>query len=161
MGAVVKTHGVHGFLRVKSYSGETDHLTRLRQVKVGDSRSMREYEVEAVRTAGRDILMKLSGVDSPEEGVLLRGADLWVDRSEACPLNDGEYYVADLCGCAVFQSGAQVGTVRSIVESGAADLIEITALGGREFFVPFVDEYVGEIDLAQRSICLKEGYELA
>ena len=53
-----------------------------------------------------------------------------------------------------------MGNVRSVVESGAADLIEVVSEEGPGFFVPFVNEHVGDVDLANKSIILKEGYEI-
>jgi len=160
VGGVVRTHGVRGHVRVRSYSGETAHIERLRAVRVGTSPAAREYQVEEVREAGGDVLMKLGGVDSPEAAAGLRGLDLWVERESACPLEADEYYVGDLCECRVYRDGRDVGTVRSVIEGGATDLIEVAGASGADFLVPFVKECVVDIHLAQKRICLKEGYEV-
>ena len=160
VGGVVKTHGVRGHVRVRSYSGESAHILGLKRVLIGKESARREYVVEEIRTAGRDMLVKLAGVDTPEDAAVLRGSDLWVGREDACPLDDEEYYVADLCDCLVYQSGRLLGKVRAVIESGAADLIEVVSEEGPGFFVPFVDEHVGEVDLEGKSIILTEGSEI-
>jgi len=43
--------------------------------------------------------------------------------------------------------GAVVGTVTAVENFGASDLLEIKPPAGKKFFLPFVDDYVGEVDL--------------
>ena len=60
-----------------------------------------------------------------------------VDRSALPPLQQGEYYHADLIGLrAVDRAGTGVGTVVAVENYGAGDLLEIERDGKRSL-IPF------------------------
>ncbi len=67
----------------------------------------------------------------------LRGTYLTVSRDALPPLEDGEYYHADLLGLAVVSTeGEAVGTVVAVENFGAGDVVEIRRDTGRTFMVP-------------------------
>ena len=80
---------------------------------------------------------------------------LTVAREELPPLEEGEYYHADLLGLtAVSDTGEALGTVIAIDNYGAGDVIEIErpAVEGekpKRFMVPMRPEAVPEWDAAR------------
>lgn len=61
-----------------------------------------------------------------------------MDRSSLPPLEEGEYYHADLIGLDCFdRDGQQVGRVVAIENYGAGDLLEIETAGGKRSLIPF------------------------
>jgi 16S rRNA processing protein RimM len=63
-----------------------------------------------------------------------------VDRSALPPLEEGEYYHADLIGLpAVDGDGTAVGTIVAVENFGAGDLLEIEDGNGRRSLIPFRD----------------------
>ncbi len=157
IGIVLTSHGARGHVKVRSLSGETAHFAGLRQVRLrlGDQVATREIE-EVSAGAGDVVRIKLAGIDSPEAAKALAGWELRVDRELAAPLAAREYYAADLEGCRVVAPGGPVGTVAAVVNTGAGDLIEVRRDDGRTFFVPFRDEFVGEVDVDGAVIRLTE-----
>ena len=56
------------------------------------------------------------------------------------PLEEGEYYHADLIGLpAVGRDGNPVGTVAAVENYGAGDLLEIELPDGKRSLIPFRD----------------------
>ena len=54
------------------------------------------------------------------------------------PLEEGEYYHADLIGLpAVDRDGHQLGRIASVQNYGAGDLLEIEAADGKRSLIPF------------------------
>ncbi len=143
-------------MKVASLSGQTAHFTRLKKVYLLQGEGFRACKVERAVVAGNDVLLKLSGVNDPETGKALRGVEVWAEREDACPLESGEYYVADICGCRVESAGQIVGRVRAVCQGGASDLLEVELAGGGTAMVPFVEAHVGEVDTAGKRILLKE-----
>jgi 16S rRNA processing protein RimM len=156
VGAVSAAHGTSGEVRVKSFSGETDHLLRLREVALRRFGVERTVAVEACRPAPPDVLVKFAGVDDREAAQALTGWELWVDRSRAAPLAEGEYYAVDLCRCGVFVGAERVGAVRAVCETGHAPLLEVRTGDGRTVMVPFTDHFVGEVDVAAGRVELRD-----
>jgi 16S rRNA processing protein RimM len=61
-----------------------------------------------------------------------------VDRSALPPLEDGEYYHADLIGLpADDRQGSPIGKVVAVENYGAGDLLEIETAEGTRSLVPF------------------------
>ncbi|MCX7031376.1 MAG: ribosome maturation factor RimM [Spirochaetes bacterium] len=156
VGVVRTAHGTAGEVRVRSYSGEADHLLRLAEVVLRRGGAERTLKVEACRTALPDVLVKFAGIDHREAAQALAGWELCVDRSRAAPLADGEYYATDLCGCGLFVGAERVGVVTAVCETGHAQLLEVRTGDGRTVMVPFKDHFVGEVDVAAGRVELRD-----
>ena len=160
VGRIQTSHGLKGYLKVKSLSGETGHLLRLKAVQVGSPGRLVLFEVEDVRSAAGAVLLKLAGVDDREMGDGFRGQLIWVGREEASELGEEEYYVADLQGCLCFQGATFIGRVVAVPEGGGGDFLELKSGEGKLLIVPFSKHFVGTVDVAERRIELTEAYEL-
>ena len=72
---------------------------------------------------------------------------LTVPRSALPPLEEGEYYHADLIGlAAVSDAGEPLGTVMAVENFGAGDILEIERPTGKRFMVPMTADAVPEWD---------------
>ena len=155
VGIIRTSHGVKGELKVKSFSGETNHFLKLKEINLKKENVYYQFKVERIREIAGDVLLKLRGIDTPEEGKKYIGSEIWVERSKACPLSDGEYYYADLCQCVVIEEAKEIGHVRSILETSKQDILEVIDLNGKTRMIPFSEEYVGEVNIKDQKIYLK------
>ena len=112
-------------------------------------------KVEATRRMGDNLLLKFAGIDSPEEAKLLADFELWVPKAQAAPLEEGEVYLADLVGCSLIFAGEAKGRVTGFLDGAAAVLLEVEKTDGTTCVVPFMEVYLGSIDLAGRTVELK------
>lgn len=161
IGRVRTAHGVQGELKVESMSGETGHFERLKEVTIvrpgqADREDRRTFRVESVRTAGRVVLLKLFGIDTPEQAKDLRHWEVVADRSEAAPCAEGEYYYADLIDLRVLVDGSHVGWVRTIWEGGPGVLLGVTLLDDSTRLVPFQERFVASVDLERGLVELRD-----
>jgi 16S rRNA processing protein RimM len=58
--------GLEGYIKVRSLSGETGHIARLKQLALRQGAQARSFEVEGIDEKGDSLLIKLKGIDSPE-----------------------------------------------------------------------------------------------
>jgi 16S rRNA processing protein RimM len=153
-GLVGAPFGLKGFVKVKSLSGETEHLLRLSSVSLRQEGGERIREIEEAVPAlpGPFVLIKFRGIDSPEAAKTLNGAEILVKREEAAPLKSGEYYIEDLKGLAVYAApaGEILGLIVDVIEGGGGNLAEIRLNNGESRLIPFRGEFFGEIDLVER-----------
>jgi 16S rRNA processing protein RimM len=156
IGRVLSSHGKDGEIKVESLSGETGHFKDLGIVNLKRGGRTERFRVESVRCIHRAVLIKLGGVDSPEVAAKLRGGEIVVARADAVKLEPGEYYYADLDGLDITLDGESVGRVSAIWESGPYPLLEVTVHSGKKFLVPFVDQFLGDIDLATGRMELRD-----
>jgi 16S rRNA processing protein RimM len=156
VGAVTGTHGVEGAIKVKSLSGLVDHLLVLREAIFRRGEIEKQLTFEWVRPQSLGVIVKVRGFATPEKARGLVGYQMWVPRAQAAPLGDAEYYEADICRCELRLGEERLGAVRSVMDSGASQLLEVVRLDGTSFLVPFTDHFVGEVDVAARTIALKD-----
>ncbi|MFO7849436.1 MAG: ribosome maturation factor RimM [Spirochaetia bacterium] len=151
VGIVRTSHGVRGYVKVSSLSGEVSHLLTLKSVLVRNKNREKEYRVESAKPLGQGVLLKLEGIDTPEEGKALAGSELWVDREQAAPLSDDEYYIADLIGCDLMYEGSKAGEIVSLSSNGFDDLMEVKTENGIRI-VPFTSRFIGTVDLDRGTV---------
>ena len=110
----------------------------------------------------------------------MNGWDIRVSREFAVPLNENEWYVADLVKCTlVYESKdgqvgqtqpVEIGSITDVLEGGAGDLLEVslsescnilsddikfTSSGKpRKVLVPFNKEHIGKVDIQAGTVQL-------
>lgn len=158
IGLIRTSHGVKGNLRVKSFSGETNHFSRLKKVYIKKGDRFIPYRVKSVGGSHSSLLLKLENIDTREEALRLRGEVLWVDRSVASPLKQGEYYYADLSRCNVYHQGKEIGRVNTVIGGGVSDILEVVTPQGKIIMVPFDEYFIAEINIEAKRIYLDEDF---
>jgi 16S rRNA processing protein RimM len=134
LAAIAGAHGIKGELRLKLFSDSVLSLSRYEKLHVGGV----ERRLLAIRDTGKTAVARLEGIDDRSAAEALRGSLIEVDRSALPPLEEGEYYHADLIGlAAVDRDGKAIGTVAAIENYGAGDLLEIEDEQGRRSLIPF------------------------
>jgi 16S rRNA processing protein RimM len=142
--------GLEGYIKVRSFSGETAHIVQLRQMTLRRDGTERSFEVEGFDKKGESLLVKLRGIDAPEAAKTLKGAEIVADRENAAPLGPDEYYVGDLQGIDVVSPDGEVlGQVTDILEGGGGDLVEMRLPSGESKLIPFRNEFFGEVSPEQ------------
>ena len=134
LAAVAGAHGIKGELRLKLFSDSAESLSRHQNLYVGGT----ERCLLSVRETGKTAVARFEGIDDRSAAEALRGSLVEVDRSALPPLEQGEYYHADLIGLPVEDgAGQRVGTVIAVENYGAGDLLEIEAEDGKRSLIPF------------------------
>lgn len=96
----------------------------------------------------RQMLVQLSGVSSPEAGAALRGMLLTIPEKALTALEEGTFYRFEILGTqAEDLTGASIGEVVDLLETGETQTLVIRTGEGGEVLVPFVEEYVLAVDI--------------
>ena len=134
LAAIAGAHGVKGELRLKLFSESIESLSRHGSLYVGGV----ERRLLSSRDSGKTAVARFEGVDDRSVAERLRGSLIEIDRASLPPLEEGEYYHADLIGlAAVDMRGGAVGTVVNVENYGAGDLLEIELEDGKRSLIPF------------------------
>jgi 16S rRNA processing protein RimM len=100
------------------------------------------------------VVLKFAGVDSISDAETLVGSEIQIPSSERAGLGKDEFYVSDLIGCTVTDSGREIGRVKDVqFGSGEAPLLVIE--GEKEYLVPFAAAYIEKIALEQKRLEMK------
>jgi 16S rRNA processing protein RimM len=106
----------------------------------------REVAVEGARVHGSQVLLKLVGCDDRNAADSLRGEWLQVPEAEGIPLEEGEYYLYQLEGLAVYsEEGQHLGRLVEVLETKANNVFVINGPLG-EVLLPDTPEIIKQID---------------
>jgi len=134
LAAVAGAHGVKGEVRLKLFTDSAESLAVHDKLYVGGA----ERRLLSIRESGKTAVARLEGVNGRSAAEALRGSLVEVDRSSLPPLDDGEYYHADLIGLpAVDGQGNPIGSVVAVENYGAGDLLEVQLENGKTSLIPF------------------------
>ena len=134
LAAVAGAHGIKGEVRLKLFSDSSESLARHSKLYVGGG----SRRLLAVREAGKFAIARFEGIGDRTAAEGLRGSLVEIDRADLPPLEEGEYYHADLIGLpCVDREGRRVGSVVAVENFGAGDLLEIEDESGRRSLIPF------------------------
>jgi len=134
LAAVAGAHGIRGELRLKLFTDSAESLSRQKKVYIAGV----ERRILSVRDAAKMAVARIEGVADRGAAEALRGSLVEVSRSALPPLGEGEYYHADLIGLpAVDRDGNALGSVVSVENYGAGDLLEIEDDAGKRALIPF------------------------
>lgn len=117
------------------------------------------YEIETIRRrADGHYLVKFCDVDSSEDAEKLRNRTFYIESDGLEPDDEhaGEegFYASDLIGFVVTDTdnGDRLGTVTDFNDNTINVLLVVDRGDGRQLLIPFVDEYITDIDPESRHI---------
>lgn len=154
IGKVIRPHGKGGLLRIRSYaSSEASFLDAgtvfLRPV----SGELNEFRVTSVNPHKKNLLMRLTNLNSKEEAEEYKGADILIHKDTLVREED-ECFWYELLGLKVYlDTGDYLGNVSHIISTGSNDVYVVRA-GEKEIFIPATHEVVKEIDLENEKMII-------
>lgn len=147
IGKIVSVFGIKGEVKVEPWC-DTPQL--LCQFDILYYKSGTPVKIERARVHKNQVLLKIEGVDTPEEGVKLRGRVLYMDRADV-ELPEGVYFQQDLIGLEVSDSGTGevYGTITDVLQTGANDVYEITDSKKIKRYIPAIPEVIDSVELEE------------
>lgn len=150
--------GVRGEVRLMLHHRESDTLfTERTATLVAPSGERREVRIRARSGAGKRVLARISGVDTPQAAAALMGWAIVVDRVSLPPTAADEYYIHDLLDLPLFDvSGNALGTLVHVVNNPQHDIWVVEGDAGEAFLLA-TPENVVSVDVPGRRIVIADG----
>ncbi|MBS0362584.1 MAG: 16S rRNA processing protein RimM [Proteobacteria bacterium] len=147
VGRVAGAFGVKGEVRITSFTAEPLALVSYKTLLREDGTP--GLTLTGGRPAKGGVVARAKEIATREEAEALRGLKLHVPRSALPEPDEDEFYIHDLIGLDVVSlEGDPLGTVKSVRDFGAGDLLEVTpAVGGESWWLPFTREAVPEVQM--------------
>lgn len=148
LGVVAGAHGVHGVVRIKSFTERPADIGAYGPLS--DESGRRRFEIEVQGMHKGAVLATVAGVEDRDAALALKGTRLFVARQALPPLDDADtFYHADLIGIPVEdRAGRRLGRVVAVADYGAGDVLELVDEKGGERALPFTRAVVPVVDLA-------------
>ncbi len=156
IGKIVNTHGVRGEVKILPDTSDINRFSKLKKVTLSQNGKETEYKVLRGAANGNTAILKLEGVDTPEQANLLRGAEIIIDRADAIKLPENTWFIGDLVGCEVFEEdGNSLGKLTNVYETGSNDVYEVTDELNRKLMVPALKQVLLNVDVENQKITVK------
>ena len=160
LGRVVKIYGVRGEVKVACFADAWKPFRGLGRLWLGRPEGpFQALAVERARERGRVVILKLTGVDTPEAAAGLVGHEVAVPREEAPSPPEGVFYHYDILGLRVMEGDQFLGTVQEVMETSAHDVYVIQRPAG-EWMLPATRAHIRRIDLVGKRIEIEPGTDL-
>ena len=152
MGRIAGSYGVRGWVKAAPGGGAQEGLAGAKEWWIGG----RAYTVAEARVHSSTVVARLSGIETREQALALKGSAVSVRREALADPGEGHYYHADLVGLEVVNGrGELLGTVKRLFSNGAQDVMELS--GAKERLLPWVPAVVKKVDLSKRQIEVEWG----
>ena len=111
--------------------------------------------VISYRSSGDFDFVKFQEIETKEQADELKGGTLKVIKNRE-ELEKGHYYFSDLVGCQIIEEqGNILGVVSQVEEFPAQITLRVKRQGKADFFIPFLKEFILEVDISNKKINIR------
>lgn len=148
VGVISSTHGVRGEVKVFPTTDDVQRFKKLKEVLLDTGKEKLPLEIQGVKFFKQFAILKFKGYDNINDIEKYKGRELWVTRENAVPLEENEYYIADLIGLTVISDeDEELGTLTDVLQTGANDVYVVKLKNGKEGLFPAIADCVQSVDI--------------
>ena len=151
IGKIGAARGLAGEVKVTPLTDFTDRFDDLQSVNVDN----KILTIDYVKYIGNNLIIKFKNYETRESAQSLNGKLIKVDKSEAAPLAEGEFYTFDIIGLDVLDlEKNKLGVVTNVLKTGSNDVFVVQLADGREMLIPALKVVVKKIDIPNKNILI-------
>lgn len=147
VGQVGGAFGVKGEVRITAFT--TDAMTLMDYQPLLKADGTPALTLLSARPDKAGVVAKVKEITTKEQADAARGQKLFIPRDRLPEPEEDEFYLTDLVGMEAREADdVAVGTVKSVQNFGASDMLEIAPKeGGPTWYLPFTREAAPELHL--------------
>lgn len=155
-GKITGCYGIKGWVKIHSYTEPQENLLGFDSWMLKRRGALEPITFSAGKRHGKGLIAHIEGVDDRDLAETFKGLEVAVEAASLPTLAKGDYYWRQLQGLQVWcqeeDKRELLGTVDYLIETGANDVLVVTACEGslddRERLIPYVPgEVVTGVDL--------------
>ena len=153
LGYIILSFSLDGTVKVLSKTNmSAKRYAKGNKVYLADKNEniVKELTVSSFRSSGEIDFVKFEEITTKEEADSYKSYSLLVEKTD--DLQKGFYYFSDLEKCNVKTDGKIVGKVIKVEEFPAQITLRVKSNEGKEFFVPFIKEFIKNVSLENQEI---------
>ena len=148
VGVITQTHGIRGEVKVFPTTDDPERFVELEHVLLDTGKETLPLEIENVKFFKQFVILKFKGYDNINDIERYKRCPLLVEREDAVPLEEDEYFIADMIGMKVVtDQGEEFGTLKDVMETGANDVYVIDHPVTGEVLIPAIRECILDVDI--------------
>lgn len=155
LGAIITTHGIDGWLKLKPYNPQTTLLSPSREIWLEKTNLRSRLVIEKCRPHRGHFLVKLSQIDRIDDAAPWVGAILYLAERDLDALPAGEYYHYQVIGLEVFDmEGERIGVIDRTWSTPGGELYVVRG-ALKEHLIPAVKDIIEKVDFAAQRMVIK------
>ena len=153
VGVISNTHGIRGEVKVYPTTDNVRRFDNLKEVILDTGKEQLILHVTSVKYFKNMVILKFKEFDNINDIIPYKGMDLLVTRENAIPLEEGEYYIADIIGSKVITDEDKIlGTLTDVLQTGANDVYVVKTKDGKEVLLPSIEECILDRDIENKIV---------
>ena len=153
VGVISNTHGIRGEVKVYPTTDNVRRFDDLKEVILDTGKEQLNLHVTSVKYFKNMVILKFKELDNINDIIPYKGMDLLVTRENAIPLEEGEYYIADIIGSKVITDEDKIlGTLTDVLQTGANDVYVVKTKDGKEVLLPSIEECILDRDIENKIV---------
>jgi 16S rRNA processing protein RimM len=154
MGRIVGAQGILGWVKVQTFTEYLDGLLDYDEWYLGnDKQPWRKVAVLEANVHGKVLVARLPDIIDRTAAEQCKGLLVAVHRESLPKQEPGEYYWSDLIGLKVINlADESLGTVETLLETGANDVLSVRDALGKEVLIPFLASVIQQVSLEEKVI---------
>ena len=153
VGVISNTHGIRGEVKVYPTTDNVRRFDDLKEVILDTGKEQLNLHVTSVKYFKNMVILKFKEFDNINDIIPYKGMDLLVTRENAIPLEDGEYYIADIIGSKVITDEDKIlWTLTDVLQTGANDVYVVKTKDGKEVLLPSIEECILDRDIENKIV---------
>ncbi len=148
VGIISKVHGIRGEAKVFPTTDDIKRFDRLESVYILHRGAHEKHKIQSVKYFKNLVILKFDGIDTPEHIRQYMRDELWIDRQDAQPLGEDEYFISDLIGSDIINESLEtIGTADDILLTGANPVLVVKRDDGKTLLLPYIDECILDVNV--------------
>jgi len=153
VGVITSPHGVHGEVKIFPTTDDPTRFKKLKKVIIDTKKELIEMDISGIKFFKNMVIAKLSGIEDRTVAEKFRNAEIYIDRSDALPLGEDEYYICDIIGFDVYSDDEKyLGKLDDVLTSNANDVYVVTDKNNKEILIPSTKECILSTDMNSKKI---------
>lgn len=150
VGVITQTHGLKGEVKVFPTTDDPMRYKSLKDVIVDTGKEKIDMEISSVRFQKNLVIVKFKGIDDINDVEKYKKSEIYVTRENAVPLEENEYYIADLIGLKVYSDeDEELGQIKDVLQTGANDVYIIKKAGAEDLLIPAIKDCIKEVNIEE------------
>lgn len=147
IGVITSTHGLKGEVKVFPTTDDVNRFRALKKCYIRTKTGDIEVEKKSCKFFKNMVILSFAEFKDINEIEKYKGCELYVTREDAVPLEEDEFYIADVIGAQVIEdTGNKLGTLTDVLQTAANDVFVVKMEDGKEVLLPVIKDCVLDID---------------
>ncbi len=153
IGQIVNSYGIKGFLKVVPYTDDITRFDKLNEIYIEKNKRLEEFQIEEVKYHRNLVLLKLKGINTPEEITKYKNCYIKISREDAVKLPENTYFIVDLLGIEVYDEEEKLlGKIEDVFSTKSNDVYVVRTEKGKQILLPAIGEVIKNVDIENKKM---------